>query len=190
MAESRKSGNLVVPGEKLGVIEEFIPDAGTYEENGVIYAKKIGYVLMDYASKKLSVYPKTNNLNVPNIGSTVVGQVTAVQSSLATVRIMKAGDKWISGSFTGMIHISDTNFRYTENMFDAFKVTDIVRAKVVSDKNGVYHLSTKGQDLGVLHAFCSKCGYSLSLRGHRLHCDRCENSENRKTASDYDTENP
>ena len=28
------SGQFVIPGEKLGVIEEFIPDVGTYVENG------------------------------------------------------------------------------------------------------------------------------------------------------------
>jgi len=189
MAETRKSGNLVVPGEKLGVIEEFIPDSGTYEENGIIHSKRTGYVLMDYKNKKLSVYPKAHNLNVPKIGGLVVGEVTGVQNSMATVRIFKVEKKLISGSFTGMIHVSDTNFSYTENMFDAFRVTDIVRAKVISDKNGVYHLSTKGETLGVLQSFCSKCGGSLAIKGNKLQCDKCENVESRKLASDYDTGN-
>ena len=33
----QKSGHLVVPGERLGVIEEFIPDSGTYVKDGYIF---------------------------------------------------------------------------------------------------------------------------------------------------------
>ena len=35
----QKSGHLVLPGERLGVIEEFIPDSGTYVKDGVILLK-------------------------------------------------------------------------------------------------------------------------------------------------------
>ena len=54
MQEPRKSGRLVVPGEKLGVIEEFIPDSGTYVKEGGIHSKNIGYVLMDFENKKIA----------------------------------------------------------------------------------------------------------------------------------------
>jgi hypothetical protein len=39
---SEQNGNLVLPGERLGVIEEFIPDSGTYVKDGVIYSKIVG----------------------------------------------------------------------------------------------------------------------------------------------------
>jgi len=185
MGKNRVSGQFVVPGERLGVIEEFIPNSGTYVEDGVIHSKNVGYVLMDFANKKVSVYPAARNLNVPKVGTVVVGKVTSVQSSQATVRMTKIGRKIISGFFTGLIHISDVSFRYTENMFNAFKVGDIIRAKVVSDKNKIYHLSTKGENLGVLYAFCSQCGGPLSLKGKELVCEVCGNVEKRKFASDY-----
>jgi exosome complex component CSL4 len=86
-----------------------------------------------------------------------------------------------------MIHVSDTDFKYTDNMFDAFRVGDIVRVKVISDKNGTYHLSTKGENLGVIYAFCSRCGNLLNLEGKRLKCNKCENVEKRKIASDYES---
>ena len=35
----QRSGHIVLPGERLGVIEEFIPDSGTYVKEGIIYEK-------------------------------------------------------------------------------------------------------------------------------------------------------
>jgi len=185
MNETRQSGQFVVPGQKLGVIEEFIPNSGTFVENGVIRSKNVGYMLMDFANKKVSVYPAARNLNVPRVGSIIVGNTTGVQSSLAIIRIKKVGSKIISGYFTGVIHISDVSFRYTDSMFESFKLGDLVRAKVISDKNHTYHLSTKGEKLGVVLAYCSQCGNVLSLKGRGLRCEACGNVERRKIASDY-----
>jgi exosome complex component CSL4 len=56
-APEQKSGHLVAPGERLGVIEEFIPDAGTYVKDGVIYSKIIGCSLVDLQNRRVQVYP-------------------------------------------------------------------------------------------------------------------------------------
>ena len=53
----RRSGKFVIPGEKLGVIEEFMPGPGTYVHNGTIYSKITGRTLVDVLNKKISVYP-------------------------------------------------------------------------------------------------------------------------------------
>ena len=185
MSKTRRSGKFVVPGEKLGVIEEFIPDSGTYVEDGAIHSENVGYILMDFANKKVSVYPAAHNLNVPKVGSIVVGNTRSVQSSVAVIRMIKVGRKFISGHFRGMIYISDVSFRYTESMFEAFRVGDLVRAKVISDKNRTFHLSTKGETLGVIYAFCSQCGGILVHKGRGLACQTCGYVEERKTASDY-----
>ncbi|MCJ7714526.1 hypothetical protein MUO66_08745, partial [Candidatus Bathyarchaeota archaeon] len=44
-SQEHKSGKLVLPGERLGVIEEFIPDSGTYVKDGIIYSQVIGTAL-------------------------------------------------------------------------------------------------------------------------------------------------
>ncbi len=187
MSKAGSSGKFVVPGEKLGVIEEFIPDSGTYVEDGTIHAGNVGHVLMDMTNKKVSVYPAARNINVPRIGSIAIGDAVSVQSSMATLRIRKIGKDFISGFFSGLIHVSDVSFAYTENMFNAFRVSDLVRAKVISDKNKTYHLSTKEDNLGVIYAFCSQCGNLLSSKGRGLECGACGNVERRKVASDYGT---
>jgi len=183
----QKSGHLVLPGERLGVIEEFIPDSGTYVKDGVIYARIVGRALMDLLNKRVSVYPVVDGVAVPNVGSSVVGQVGSAQSDNVLVRIFEIVDKKkLSGVFSGILHISDVSDRYINSMNEVCKTGDIIRAKVISDKNQIYHLATDDKNLGVLHGFCSVCGNLLEQRRHEMHCPKCGNIEKRKTVSDYE----
>jgi len=184
-SSQRKSGKFVLPGERLGVIEEFIPDVGTYVIDGVIHSRVIGRALLDLMNKRVSVYPLVYGATVPKVGSTVLGQVSNVQTQDASVRIFKIGQKRLSGVFTGILHISDVQMRYVESMFGICKPGDIMRANVISEKNKVYHLSTKDKNLGVVYAFCSQCGYILELKRQGMHCPRCGKVEKRKIALDY-----
>ncbi len=181
----QKSGQFVVPGDRLGVIEEFMPGPGTYEENGTIYSFATGRALVDVLNKQVSVFPKTRFLPVPKVGSIVIGQVIDVQSKIAVVRIFQVGKYPLSGFFTGILHVSDVSLHYVETMYDACKSGDIIRAKVVSDKNRTFHLSTKELNLGVIYAFCSRCGNALNFRRMRMRCLRCGKIEKRKSAQDY-----
>jgi exosome complex component CSL4 len=70
-------------------------------------------------------------------------------------------------------------------MSNIFKVGDIVRAKVISRMNKTFHLSTKGNNLGVISSYCSLCGEILSIDRKRLLCKKCGSTENRKISVDY-----
>jgi exosome complex component CSL4 len=184
----QKSGHLVVPGERLGVIEEFIPDSGTFVKDGVIYSKIVGRSLVDLQNRRVSVYPAANGVVVPKLSGTVLGQVGNAQSDNVLVRIFKVGNKKISGEFGGILHISDVSDRYVTSMNDVCKPGDIIRAKVISEKNRIFHLSTNDKNLGVLHAFCSRCSSLLEPERFELRCPKCGNVEKRKMASDYGKE--
>ena len=184
----QKSGHLVVPGERLGVIEEFIPDSGTYVKDGVIYSKIVGRALLDLLNKKVSVYPLVNGELIPKVSSTIVGQIGNAQSDNVLVRILKIENKRLSGEFGGILHISDVSDRYVDSMNDVCKPGDIVRAKVISSKNRIFHLSTNDKNLGIVYAFCSRCGTLLEPQRYELHCPKCGNIENRKMAPDYGKE--
>ena len=181
----RKSGKFVVPGDQLGVIEEFMPGEGTYTEDGVIHSKVTGHTLLDTLNRKVSVYPLIRGVNVPKVGSIVAGQVSDVQSKSATLRITQIGQKLLSGNFTGILHISDVSPGYVEIMYDVCKPGDIMRAKVISTTNRSHHLSTSEKNLGVIYSFCSHCGHVLTLGGRGLLCPKCGKFEKRKIASDY-----
>jgi len=184
----QESGLFVLPGERLGVIEEFTPDAGTYVKDGVIYSKIVGRALLDLMNRRVSVFPLVREAMVPKVGSMVTGQVSHIQSDSAAVRIFRISDKLLSGVFSGVLHVSDVQLRYVESMFDVCKPCDILRAEVISVKNKVYHLSTKDKNLGVVYAFCSQCGYMLEQKRQIMHCPRCGRTERRKTAIDYGKE--
>ncbi len=184
----QKSGHLVVPGERLGVIEEFIPDSGTYVKDGVIFSKIVGHALVDLLNKRVSVYPLVNGELVPKVSSIVVGQIGNAQSDNVLVRIFKIENKRLSGEFSGILHISDVSDRYIDSMNDVCKPGDIVRAKVISGKNRIFHLSTNDKNLGIEYAFCSRCGNLLEPQRYELHCPKCGNTENRKIAPDYGKE--
>ncbi|MDR0318412.1 MAG: exosome complex RNA-binding protein Csl4 [Nitrososphaerota archaeon] len=184
----QKSGHIVLPGERLGVIEEFIPDSGTYVQDSIIYSKIVGHTLLDLLNKRVSVYPLVNSSIAPKVGSIVLGQVGNAQTDNALVKIFKVGNKKISGVFGGILHISDVSDRYITSMNEVCKSGDIIRAKVISEKNQVYHLATQDRNLGILYAFCSRCSSITYLDRYDLRCSKCGNIEKRKTATDYSTE--
>ncbi|MDR0798103.1 MAG: exosome complex RNA-binding protein Csl4 [Nitrososphaerota archaeon] len=184
----QKSGHIVLPGERLGVIEEFIPDSGTYVKDSIIYSKIVGHALMDILNKRVSVYPLVNSDVTPKVGSIVLGQVGNAQTDNALVRIFKVGTKKISGVFGGVLHISDVSDRYITSMNEVCKSGDIIRAKVISVKNQAYHLTTQDKNFGVLYAFCSRCSTITNIDHYELRCPKCGNIEKRKTAIDYGVE--
>ena len=185
MYETKRSGQFVVPGDKIGVIAEFISSSGTYVEEGFILSKVVGRILMDLMKKQVSVYALARSVIVPRVGNIVTGNVVNVQDSTAALRVFKIGTRHLSGVFSGILHVSDASFGYVDSMFDVCRLGDILRAKVVSDKNGTHHLSTKGEDLGVIYAFCSRCGSLLTRKKTKMVCEDCGNMEKRITSSDY-----
>jgi exosome complex component CSL4 len=186
--EPKSSGRLVVPGERLGVIEEFIPDSGTFVKDGVIYSKIVGRELLDLLNKRVSVYPLVNGGIIPKVSTIVIGQVGNAQSDNVLVKIFRVGNKEISGEFGGILHVSDVSDRYVDSISDVCKPGDILRAKVISEKNRVYHLSTNDKNLGVLYAFCSRDSSLLEQQRFDLRCPKCGNIERRKLAPDYGKE--
>ena len=187
-SSGRKNSQFVVPGERLGVIEEFLPDSGTFVKDGVIYSKIVGRSLVDLQNRRVSVYPVIEGVIVPKVGSVVIGQIGNAQSDNVLVKIFKVGRKKISGTFGGILHVSDVSDRYVDSMSDVCKPGDIVRAKVISEKNQIFHLSTNDKNLGILDAFCSRCSTLLEPQRYDLKCPKCGNIERRKMAPDYGIE--
>jgi exosome complex component CSL4 len=187
-APEQKSGHLVMPGERLGVIEEFIPDSGTYVKDGVIFSKIIGRSLVDLQNRRVSVYPVIEGAVYPKVGTVVIGQIGNAQSDNVLVKIFRVGKKKLSGTFGGILHVSDVSDRYVDQMSDVCKPGDFVRAKVISEKNKVFHLSTNDRNLGIMYAFCSRDGTLLNQEGYDLKCPKCGNVERRKISPDYGKE--
>lgn len=186
MAKSvRESGQFVLPGDRLGVVEEFMPGSGTYDSMGTIYSGVTGYTLLDKLNKVISIRPAGKSPVLPKEGAIVVGMVTFVQEKMAQVSILKIDDRLIQPPFSGLLHISSSSPNYERRMGDVCKSGDMIRAKVTTLTSRVPLLTTIGRPLGVIRAYCSRCGHPLKAQSQGLVCENCNNFERRKLAEDY-----
>jgi exosome complex component CSL4 len=181
-------GAFVVPGEKLGVVEEFDPGRGAVEVDGIVYSSQTGKAALDPKRHVVTVKPITGPVVVPEEGSSIIGVVEKVQEKMAIVNIIVVDGKKMPLPFTGMLHISNSSPRFERIMGDVCKPNDIIRAKVIDTSQRIPKLTTVGRDLGVIKAYCSRCGGELVLSGHILRCSVCRNVERRRLAEEFQSE--
>ncbi len=181
-------GHFVVPGEKLGVVEEFESGRGTVEVDGVVYSSQTGVAALDTNRHLVSVKTAAGPPVVPEEGSTIIGVVEKIQDKMAIINIIVVDGKKMELPFTGMLHISNSSPRFERVMGDVCKPNDILRAKVIDTSQRIPKLTTVGRDLGVIKAYCSRCGGELVLSGRILRCSLCRNVERRRLAEDFNSE--
>ncbi len=183
---SRKlDGQFVVPGERLGVVEEFDPGRGTADVNGTVYSAQTGKVSLDTTRRIVSVKTAAGPPVVPEEGSTVTCMVEKIQEKMAIVQIIVVDGHNLEKPFTGMLHISSSSPRFERDMGEVCKPLDIIRAKVIDTTQRIPKLTTAGHGLGVIKAYCSRCGGELIFSGRILRCKACRNVERRRLAEDF-----
>lgn len=185
-----KSGDFVLPGDILGVTEEFVPSQWTYEEEGKIKSLVVGTVSIDEKNKKIAIVPKTGTPSSLEAGKSVVGQISEVRGQRASVKIekVKDSDRGLVTSFVGGIHISQAQKGYLSKLTEAFRIGDIVEAKVtkVIGLDNV-DLTTANEELGVLKAMCTKCRhYMVKADKNEVVCLNCGRKERRKISAHYE----
>jgi exosome complex component CSL4 len=184
-AKLHASKQYVFPGERLGVIEEFIPGTGTYVEDGNIYSSSLGYLSRDEINKEIGIRPATKSPILPKENDIVIGRVEYIHDKTLTIKISQINNHPVTSSFSGVMHISNATRSYTQTMFDIFSVGDLIRAKVLSVMNNENHLTTEDRSFGVLESYCSQCGSALHAVKRRLRCPVCKASAQRKIALDH-----
>ncbi len=189
MKQSVKDKDIVLTGQYLGVVEEYLPDKqSTYIKDGEIYATKAGILTIDDNKRVISIKGHhEEDRKTVKTGDVVVGTVLFLRQYSVGIDFQTINNKiHFNSSYFGNIHVSQISHKYIEKISDAFQITDIVRFKVIGQKENEYILSTVGKDLGVIHADCSICGTPLDKIGlNKLRCSRCGNVESRVLASDY-----
>ncbi len=184
LAGKTRVGQLVVPGERLGVVEEFSVGEGVYEVDGSIYSERVGLTRVDSRDRTINVQPIDDKPCLPKVGDVVTAYVVTSQDKAAFVEIVKIDDKPLNAPFEGVVHLLTVGLRYVRRVNEAYKPRDVIRARVSSLKNMTYHLSTMERNLGVLQAYCSICGMQLMRDKGILRCQSCGNLEKRKIAQD------
>ncbi|KAI8612515.1 hypothetical protein BC830DRAFT_1136341 [Chytriomyces sp. MP71] len=190
---------LVVPGERLGLVGEFVASHGTVEIGDHIYATVVGAVTKSYpgnnAVSTIQVIPankrkKITTASVPEVASIVTCKVVRVNPRMATLSILIVGETPCSDAFQGVIRVQDVRAtdRDKVQIYNCFRPGDVVRAEVISlGDSRSYYLSTAKNELGVILA-TSVAGHTMiPISWEEMICPKTQTIENRKCAKPVDT---
>jgi exosome complex component CSL4 len=184
-------GELVVPGEELGVIEEYVPGSNVYVEEGRIRSSILGIVERDAKQHIINVNPiKSPGVVIP-VNSVVYGRVVSIPSErVAVVRIGALGKGAVvtrlMNTTTGILPLAHAVGFRVSSIEEIVGVGDVVRARVIS-RAPPYTLTIRDRDLGVVYSICPRCGHAMRWRSaDRLICPNCGATSRRKMSmSEY-----
>lgn len=176
--------NFVLPGDKIAVIEEFLPDEFCYEQDGGIYSKVLGHVVTDPKKHKISVIPKKSHRSIKN-GDIGIGRVEFMKKQIAMVDIYYLNQEDLLVPASAVLHISEASRRFVKNMYEVTRPGDWLRFKIIRAIRPLY-ISLIGEGLGVIIAFCTHCGHELNYkRRNTLECPNCEHTQPRITSKRF-----
>jgi exosome complex component CSL4 len=178
------SRRIVLPGDSLATQEEFEAGFGSVVLGDNVVATRIGEVSPDMGNRIMIVKPARQYLaKLPEIGDYIVGTVQSAASSIAQVRIDAINDVPSSKDLSGMLSMRDDKHRRSSS---PMKSGDVIRAKVISTTNSIYHLSLDDPRCGVLYTVCSFCGGRVIALGRgAVKCTECGSVDDRLLSEDF-----
>ena len=183
---TKDSQELVYPGTRLAVTEEFLGGSGTYSTDKFIFAAVTGNVTIDVEKHEISVVPTVKSTVVPKVGDIFLGSVVNVSRQMVTVGVHVIRNIEIYPTYTLVIHVSQVSKEYLETVDDGLCLGDIIRGKIIDAKTIPLQGSLIGSQLGVVFSTCSECGGKLEKIGrNKLKCTECKHIGKRKTTIDY-----
>ncbi|MBI5177514.1 exosome complex RNA-binding protein Csl4 [Candidatus Micrarchaeota archaeon] len=173
---------MAIPGDFLGVSEEFVSGEATVEEAGGIYAVAAGRKMKDESARK--VWVAARKIARPlAVGDLVYGLVQDVYDTVALVEISPVpvgGRTPAWDNRMAYLRISEVKQGYVEHFRDWLRIGDYIRGRIVEIKPLGTYLTIKERDLGVVKVLCARCKEGHSFSGERGACPACGFSEQRK----------
>ena len=185
-----QNGSIVVPGEELGVIEEFIPSNNVFELDGRLFSTIVGTVDIDLSKSRISVHHPAEPV-MPKRGDFGIAQITGVRNQVANVFIFHLRGKDLPIPFTGNLHIANASRDYVRSMLDVVRPGDWCRIEIIRGgiPANVSIVSPRVSDLGVVIGYCVACGGQLRVEfkgsRRRISCTNCELRQPRAVAKSY-----
>ena len=170
--------NQKIPGEKIALIEEYLPGENTFEDEDSIRATTIGEINLD-SSERLASINRQKQITVPNVGDVIIGVVEANLPSMIAIKIKYVNGKEMNSDLECICvtrHIRKKNIALAQ---------DVVKAKIISHINGTIHASIDSQDLGVLFTKCRKCFGTVVKMRDAVKCKDCGWIDDRKLSSNF-----
>ncbi|MGC8648816.1 MAG: exosome complex RNA-binding protein Csl4 [Candidatus Micrarchaeia archaeon] len=173
---------LVIPGEELGIEEEFLASKNTYVSNGIIRATVFGKVIKK--DNKILV-EATRSIDKLKKNMLIIGKVTDSVGSAVFVKIddIKIANEEYLALTDGKIIIRNKNSR-EKNVEKPCGLGDIVIARI-TDEEDTYILDIFEHETGVVYSRCHICGRTMSANDGFLECKFCNYKETKKVSPFY-----
>jgi exosome complex component CSL4 len=191
MKKIKESENdkIVIPGEILGVIEEFTLGKNCFEVDGQIVSESLGTVKTS-SEHQIKINP-VKKVFVPRKGTIALGVVSELrrQSANVTLTHYKIGDgkyfQSIKYSSSAMLHISNVSDRYLRAIHDGVRPGDHIICKILSTHPDFRVGLFGSHDLGVINAICYSCGQEVNrvVKRNLISCNNCGATQNRVLSS-------
>ncbi len=177
---------IVMPGDQLSTSEELLPGDGTFDDNGIIRAARVGKYVVNDKFKRAEVKPLTSIPVLIRKGDIVIAKVESVRSSMVIAEVMHVVGKKraVSGDTNATLRVSEISRGYVKDPSTEFGIGDLIKAKVTQVKPSL-QLETKDRDLGSIKSLCIKCRHPLVKKDHTLECQNCGNKQKRRITIDY-----
>jgi len=172
------SDNKTIPGDKIGIIEEFESGKNTFEDGHNVRATVIGTVEIDKKSRIAQVQNIPTS-GIPEVDDVVIGTVAAVMSSMIAVSIDYVNN---IRTKSNVECICQTRHFRRKNIA---LVNDIVVLRITAHKNGTIHASIDEPEFGILFTKCKKCGGKVIPMRDAIKCTECNWIDERKLSNNF-----
>ncbi len=170
--------DFVMPGEKLGFIEEIEGGSNTFDDGDTIRASSAGIAEVDKKTKIVQVR-NGRQLSIPTKGDIVIGTVAMMLPSMIAVAIHYLNGKPNSSGVECICQNPDRK-RIIARM------NDVVALKIETHLNGAIHATIDEPELGVLFTKCNVCAGNVVPMRDRVKCPNCGFMEDRKISTNYE----
>lgn len=184
----RVVSDLKLPGDELGVEEEYSPGSGVYvDEKGFLRAKILGVPVVDSLRHVLDLKPLKKPVLPLREGDVVFAVVELIRDPVAFTKIfyVETRNSPLTPPLSGVLPISNVSTSRVKSLYDVIGYGDVIRARIAENGGPPYLLSIKGREYGVVVARCPKCLTPMRIQGLRLICPACKSKTRRKTSSKY-----
>ncbi|ACB06882.1 hypothetical protein D9Q81_03905 [Candidatus Korarchaeum cryptofilum] len=159
---------IVVPGERIGVVEEYVGAEGIFEIKGVLYSSHLG--LLEKKDLEVNVKPIKRPILPVKPGEIALGEIRSADRSSFNLFLTLL----LRPRVSILIPPVHANMPKRGSNIGA-RPSDIVIVRVESVENGIVTVTMEGaHELGVIRSICESCGSVLDRGvGYTLICRRC-----------------
>ncbi|MCL5433753.1 MAG: exosome complex RNA-binding protein Csl4 [Candidatus Marsarchaeota archaeon] len=173
---------IVLPGEALGIEEEFLSSKNTFVDEGVIRSAAFGKIIKE--NGKIEVKPLKSISKIQN-NMVIIGKITDNVGSVVFVKIddIKIENEEYLALFDGKIIMRRS---HDNHQHKPCSIGDIILAKIIDLEEDTYILDIFEQNLGVVFSTCPFCGIPLIKNDYRfLVCTECKHKEQKQLSPFY-----